>query len=85
MAGHCHGVGHSIAPRFSEQEVVGSLRSLDPIWEQLFPQERERIVRLLVRRVDVYPERAELQIRAEGLASLVAELGESTAEAEKEA
>jgi DNA invertase Pin-like site-specific DNA recombinase len=70
---------------FSEPDVVGALHSLDPIWERLFPQERERIVRLLVRRVDVYPDRAELQIRAEGLASLVTELGESTAEEEQAA
>ena len=70
---------------FSEPEVVGALRSLEPIWERLFPQERERIVRLLVKRVDVYPDRAELQIRAEGLTSLVAELSESTAQEEQAA
>jgi DNA invertase Pin-like site-specific DNA recombinase len=70
---------------FSEQKVIDTLCSLDPIWEHLFPQEQERIVRLLVKRVDVYPDRAEVQIRAEGLASLVAELRENEAEQEVEA
>jgi len=61
---------------FSERDVVDALRSLDPIWEHLFPEEQARIVQLLVKKVDVYPDRAELHIRTEGLASLVAELRE---------
>jgi len=59
---------------FSEQDVVNALCSLDPIWDQLFPDERTRIVQLLVKQVDVYPDRAQVHIRAEGLTSLVAEL-----------
>jgi hypothetical protein len=62
--------------RFSERDVVDALCSLDPIWEHLFPDEQARIVQLLVKQVDVYPDRAEVHIRAEGLASLVAELRE---------
>ena len=61
---------------FSERDVVEALCSLDPIWDNLFPDEQERIVQLLVKQVDVYPGRAELRIRAEGLAALVAELRE---------
>jgi len=67
---------------FTEQDVVNALCSLDPIWEHLFPEEQARIVQLLVKEVDVYPDRAELQIRAEGLASLVAELKEGSATAD---
>jgi site-specific DNA recombinase len=69
-------------PAFSEHEVIEALRSLDPVWERLFPQEQERIVHLLVKCVDVYPDRAEVQICAEGLTSLVAELRESPTEQE---
>jgi hypothetical protein len=61
---------------FSEQDVVNALGSLDPIWDHLFPDEQARIVQLLVKQVDVYPGRAEVRIRAEGLTSLVAELRE---------
>jgi DNA invertase Pin-like site-specific DNA recombinase len=67
---------------FSEQDVVNALGSLDPIWDQLFPNEQARIVQLLVKRVDVYPDRAEVRIRAEGLASLVAELRDESAKAD---
>ncbi len=56
--------------------MIDALTSLDPIWDHLFPDEQARIVQLLVKQVDVYPGRAEVRIRAEGLASLVAELRE---------
>ncbi len=61
---------------FSERDVVDALCALDPIWEHLFPDEQARIVQLLVKQVDVYPDRAEVRIRAEGLTSLLAELRE---------
>jgi len=61
---------------FSERDVVDALCSLDPIWEHLFPDEQARIVQLLVKQVDVHSDHAEVQIRAEGLASLAAELRE---------
>ncbi|MCM8636033.1 MAG: hypothetical protein NFW15_08840, partial [Candidatus Accumulibacter sp.] len=38
--------GH--VPKVSEPEVVLALRQLGGVWEQLFPVERQRIVRLLV-------------------------------------
>jgi hypothetical protein len=66
--------GHVGEEAFSEREVVDALSALDPIWEHLFPDEQARIVKLLVKQVEVYPDRAEVHIRAEGLASLVAEL-----------
>ena len=59
---------------FSEQDVVNALCSLDPIWDQLFPDEQTRIVQLLVKQVDVYTDRAEVHIRAEGLTTLVSDL-----------
>ncbi len=62
------------AEDFNELDVVNALTLFDPVWEQLFPAEQERLVQLLVRQVEVYPDRAEVQIRAEGLASLAAEL-----------
>jgi site-specific DNA recombinase len=44
------------------------------VWSELFPAEQVRIVQLLVERVDVREDALEVRIRAEGLASLVAEL-----------
>jgi hypothetical protein len=38
------------APDLTEDEVRDALRRLDPLWDELFPGEQERIVRLLVER-----------------------------------
>ena len=59
---------------FDEQQLAQALSSLDPVWDHLFPDEQARIVQLLVERVEIHPDRAEVRIRADGLASLVAEL-----------
>ncbi|MCM8626479.1 recombinase family protein [Accumulibacter sp.] len=58
----------------SETEVREALLGLDPIWEELFPAEQARILQLLVERVDVHPDRLDLQLRVEGLQTLVADL-----------
>ena len=64
----------ALSSRVGEQEVIGALASLDPVWEELFPAEQERIVQLLVRRVEVGPDGLDLELRAEGLESLALEL-----------
>jgi len=46
----------ALSSRVGEGEVIGALASLDPVWEELFPAEQERIVQLLVRRVEVGPD-----------------------------
>ena len=57
-----------------EAEVREALHRLDPLWNELFPAEQARIVQLLVERVDVSPNGADIRLRTEGLANLVAEL-----------
>jgi site-specific DNA recombinase len=52
-----------------EREVLGRLADFGSLWAELFPAEQARIMRLLVERVDVL----EVRLRAEGLASLLAE------------
>jgi len=64
----------ALSSRVGEQEVIGALASLDPVWEELFPAEQERIVQLLVRRVEVGPDGLNLELRAEGLESLALDL-----------
>ncbi len=58
----------------SEREVVGLLADFGSVWEALFPAEQARIMHLLVERVEVHANGLEVRLRAEGLASLVAEL-----------
>ncbi len=63
------------APDLTEAEVREALERLDPLWEELFPAEQARIVRLLVERVEVGPAGADIRLRVAGLAGLVRDLG----------
>jgi DNA invertase Pin-like site-specific DNA recombinase len=58
----------------SEAEVREALERLDPLWDELFPAEQARIVQLLVERVDVSTDGADIRLRTEGLTNLVADL-----------
>jgi hypothetical protein len=61
----------------TEAEVRETLERLDPLWDELFPAEQARIVQLLVERVDLGPDGADIRLRTEGLTRLVADLGET--------
>jgi len=58
----------------SEAEVREALHRLDPLWDELFPAEQARIVQLLVERVDVSPDGADIRLRTDGLTNLFADL-----------
>lgn len=61
----------------TEAETREALERMDLLWEELFPAEQARIVRLLVERVDVSPTGADIRLRLDGLASLVRDLNQS--------
>ena len=58
----------------SEADVRDALLRFDPMWDELFPAEQARIVQLLVERVDLGTDGADIRLRTEGLTSLVADL-----------
>ena len=58
----------------TEDEVREGLQKLDPVWDELFPAEKERIVKLLVEEVVVSKTGLLIRLRLHGLNSLVAEL-----------
>ncbi|MBX6741985.1 MAG: recombinase family protein [Acetobacteraceae bacterium] len=62
------------APDLTEAEVREALGRLDPLWDELFPGEQERIVRLLVERVTVTEGGAEIRLNLEGLAGLARDM-----------
>lgn len=62
-----------------ERDVVKTITDFAPLWDELFPAEQARIVRLLVERVDLAPAGLRVSLRAEGLQALVAELRMRTA------
>ena len=57
-----------------ERDVVKTITDLAPLWDELFPAEQARIVRLLVERVDLSPDGMQVRLRADGLQTLVEEL-----------
>ena len=64
-----------------EREVVAGISAFAPLWDELFPAEQARIVRLLVSRVDVAQDHIAVRLRAEGLRTLVEELQSREAKA----
>jgi len=66
----------------TETDVREALMNIDPVWEVLFPREQARIVRLLVEKVVMNPDSMDVVICTNGLSSLVAELKQTTEDAE---
>ena len=57
-------------------------RALEPVWDELYPGEQARILRLLIERIDVAPDGISVTLHAAGIRSLVVELaGERATEA----
>jgi site-specific DNA recombinase len=59
-----------------EAEVIEALSALEPVWDELYPAEQARILRLLIERVDVAPDGISVTLHAAGIRSLVAELAD---------
>jgi hypothetical protein len=51
-------------------QAVVALQQLDRRWDSLYPAVQQRIIRLLVETVMVYPDHVDIRIRAEGLAEI---------------
>jgi len=64
----------------TEQDVASALRIIEPLWEELFPAEKERIVRLLVETVTVRPDGLTIRLRPTGLITLADEIAPDTAD-----
>ena len=61
-----------VAP--TQDEVREALTSLDAVWDELFPAEKQRIVQTLVERVVVYESDLDVSIRTDGIHSITSEL-----------
>jgi hypothetical protein len=57
-----------------EARVCIALLQIDKVWDQLFPPEQERIVRLLIQKVVVTPYNIEVQFRPNGIERLAADV-----------
>jgi DNA invertase Pin-like site-specific DNA recombinase len=61
-------------PSLDEAIVTVAMKRLDDVWDQLFPAEQMRIVRLLVRQVNVSPNNMSMDLHPTGIQQLVLEL-----------
>jgi len=58
----------------TENKIINSFKSIDKIWDELFPVEQVRIMNLLVKNIDIKPDGLNIKIYKEGLHSLSTEL-----------
>lgn len=52
-------------------DVQEALADLVPVWSELFPKEQERLIKLMLESVVVYPDAVDVRVRASGLSGLV--------------
>jgi site-specific DNA recombinase len=69
-----NGAADDLVPQ--EGEVIEALGALELVWEELYPAEQARILRLLIERIDVAPDGISVTLHAAGIRSLVAELAD---------
>ena len=73
--------GAAADAQLEESEVIETLGALEPVWDELYPAEQVRIMRLLIERIDVAPDGISVTLHAAGIRSLVAELADQEAPA----
>jgi site-specific DNA recombinase len=64
-----------------EGDIIEALGALEPVWDELYPAEQARIMRLMIERIDVAPDGISVALHAAGIRSLVAELADQEAPA----
>ncbi|MGN7611908.1 recombinase family protein [Magnetococcales bacterium HHB-1] len=70
-------IGREIKNRgepLSEWELVETMQSLGPVWEELFPKEQHRLVQLLISRIEIHSRGVEVHLRKDGMTSLIKEM-----------
>lgn len=70
--------------KLDEAQITVAMTRLDIIWDQLFPAEQTRIVKLLVEKVIVSTTNIELRLRANGIEQVVMELQPAKVDVDEE-
>jgi site-specific DNA recombinase len=58
----------------TESEITEAFTDIDSFWQELFPAEKNRLIRLLVDRIEIRESGIDVEINSSGLATLIAEL-----------
>ncbi|WP_186406151.1 zinc ribbon domain-containing protein [Candidatus Accumulibacter aalborgensis] len=61
----------ALEPAADAQQVIRTLQSIAPVWDELFPAEQARIIQLLVERVTVSPTGLLIDLKAAGMRGLI--------------
>ena len=69
------------ADSIAEREVLEAFQSVETFWDDLFPLERNRLIRLLVEKVELRETGIDMELKTEGMASLIIELSGLASEA----
>jgi len=54
--------------------VSEAFQNIETIWEELFPNERNRLIRLLVEKIEIRESGIDMELKTNGLTGLVSEL-----------
>jgi hypothetical protein len=63
-------------PIAEEKRIMEAIASLQPIWDELYPAEQNRVLRLLVERIDVAADGISITLHTAGIRSLATELAQ---------
>ena len=70
-----------VADPVAEREVSEAFQSVETFWDDLFPLERNRLIRLLVEKVELRETGIDMELKTEGMTSLIIELSGLASEA----
>ncbi len=65
-----------------EAQVTIALNQIDKVWEQLFPDEQMRIIKLLVEKIVITPDSIDVRLRENGIERLALEITDSAKQEE---
>jgi site-specific DNA recombinase len=58
----------------TEQDVSEAFSNVETFWQDLFPVERNRLIRLLVEKIELRETGIDMELRTNGLTTLIADL-----------
>lgn len=62
--------------KITNSDISESFNSIGALWEELFPAERYRLAHLVIENIAVFKDKMEIELKKNGIASLVQELSE---------
>jgi len=67
----------------SKTEITEAFGNIDALWAELFPVEKHRLMHLIIERISLWDYRMQMEIKTNGITSLVRELKETGANMER--